>query len=409
MQKLRVLFLHTATRPPLGADTWIHVQIIRRLDRSEHEVHVAFAAGRSGAPTPTSQELARIADLHRHPVDLGPELHGLGRWARAVALVRSFTAILGIAKLAAILTRHKIDVLHTSDRPRDAVVAVLVGRATRTRTIVHCHVGYGDWMGRALKWSLRHADALIAISDFVAGTLVEAGHDPCRVRIVRNGIEPEDWAPGRGREDVRAEFGVPPGAGLVLTVCRLFPSKGPADLIRALATLRSDNGDAPFLLIAGKEMVAGYRRELETLAGVLGVSERVVFTGHRADVEALMAAADVFAMPSLGEPFGLVYLEAMAMALPVVALRSGGAPEVIVDRCTGFLAEPGDIAALGGYLHRLLHSPGLREQMGGAGRARVGREFTCTRMAQDTSLVYKWIVTEYEAGAVRWVGYRKKK
>ena len=408
MQKLKVLFLHTATRPPLGADTWVHVHIIRHLDLARHEVHVACSVGPRGAPTPTFQELSAIEDLHLHPVDLGPELHGLTRGARAKALFKSFIALVGVVRLAALVRTRRIDVVHTSDRPRDALTAVLLGRATRARAVVHVHVGYGDWMGRPLKWSLKRADALIAISDFVAETLIAAGHDPARIRVVRNGIEPCDWNPGASGEAVRADLGIPPGADVVLTVCRLFPSKGPADLIRVLPYLFTNDARDTYLLIAGKEMVPGYRRELEGLAESLGVADRVILTGHRSDVEALMAAADVFAMPSLGEPFGLVYLEAMAMRLPVIALDSGGAPEVVVQGCTGFLTEPGDSESLQSALARLLGSPALRESMGEMGRLRVEDEFTCARVADDVQSVYGWLVRKHEAGALEWGRYPSK-
>src|SRR6202022_3155489 len=75
-EKTRVLFVHTATLPPLGADTWVHAQIIRDLDRSTHEVYVACATGTDDAPTPTYQVMRTISDLHLRPVDFGPELYG---------------------------------------------------------------------------------------------------------------------------------------------------------------------------------------------------------------------------------------------------------------------------------------------------------------------------------------------
>ena len=103
----------------------------------------------------------------------------------------------------------------------------------------------------------------------------------------------------------------------------------------------------------------------------------------------MMAAADIFAMPSLGEPFGLVFLEAMAMQLPVVALDSGGAPEVVDDGVTGLLVEPGDTDGLTRRLLALLEDPERRQQMGAAGRQRVEALFTTPRMAADTATVYR--------------------
>ena len=102
-----------------------------------------------------------------------------------------------------------------------------------------------------------------------------------------------------------------------------------------------------------------------------------------------MAAADIYAMPSLGEPFGLVFLEAMAMELPVVALESGGAPEVVEQSTTGLLSRPGDRAGLVDNLLSLLGDPSRRRRMGINGRERVQEHFTTSRMAKDTALVYE--------------------
>ena len=155
-------------------------------------------------------------------------------------------------------------------------------------------------------------------------------------------------------------------------------------------------------MIVGEEMAAGYRQHLEDLARELGVADGVVFTGQRSDVPRLMAAADVFAMPSLGEPFGLVFLEAMAMQLPVVALDSGGAPEVVEDGVTGFLVEPGDMDGLTSKLLALLEDPKRRQRMGAAGRQRVEAHFTTPRMAADTARVYRRLtVSDVQAADCR--------
>jgi glycosyltransferase involved in cell wall biosynthesis len=129
--------------------------------------------------------------------------------------------------------------------------------------------------------------------------------------------------------------------------------------------------------------------QLEELASELGVAENLVFTGRRNDVEQLMAAADIYAMASLAEPFGLVFLEAMAMQLPVVAMASGGAPEVVEHGTTGLLSQPGDIGALSEHLLALVRDPERRKRMGVLGRRRVEEHFTTPRMAGDTARVYE--------------------
>jgi glycosyltransferase involved in cell wall biosynthesis len=389
---VRVLFVHTATLPPLGADTWIHAQILKELDRSAYELHVACAPGTSDAPTPTFEILSQISDLHLHRVDFGPELFGRSRWGKVLGLLGALRALPAFARLAIFVRRQGVQIIHTSDRPRDAMACVMLARVTRAKCIIHAHVGYGDWMSPLLKWSLKRADALIVVSDFVGYTLVVSGHPSAKIHVVLNAIDPTDWIPGRGRDEARRELGLPPDVPVILTVCRLFPAKGPGELVSALPAIRKQYPDIR-LLIVGQELVAGFQKQLEELARDLGVADNVIFTGRRSDVAKLMAAADIYAMPSLGEPFGLVFLEAMAMELPVVALDSGGAPEVVEDGTTGLLSKPGDGAALTEHLLSLLGDPERRRLMGINGRRRVLDYFTLARMAQDTANVYEQLTS----------------
>ena len=341
-EPMRVLCLHTATLSPLGADTWVHAQIIRHLDRRTHEIHVACRRMVSGAPTPTYEALRDIPDIDIVPIDLGPEMMGRSLTGKLRALIATLPAILGIVRLVVLVHRRRIRVVHTSDRPRDAFVAVIVARLTGAKSIIHVHVTYNPtWMGWMLRWSLAHADALIAVSSFVGTTLVAGGHAPGRVHVVLNGIDIEAWDPAVDGGAVRRELGIAQDAPVVVIICRLFPEKGPADLIRAVATVRQDLTDV-MLLVVGVPLDPAYGNELVALVAELGLADHVRFLGRRRDVPAIMAAGDVFAMPSHDEPFGLVFVEAMAMCRPVVAVADGGTLEVVEHGRSGLLSPWGD-------------------------------------------------------------------
>src|SRR5262249_35765206 len=201
--RTRVLFVHSATQPPLGADTWVHAQIMRALDRRRVEVIAACAPGPAGDPTPTQRLLSEIPDLELRPISLGVERFDRtwrGRLRAVTSLVPAFGSLLALARLA---RRRQVDVLHTSDRPRDALACVLLARMTGARCVIHVHVAYGEWMSPVLKWSLRRADALVAISAYVARSLTGSGHDEQRVFVVLNAIDPDAWPPGARREATR--------------------------------------------------------------------------------------------------------------------------------------------------------------------------------------------------------------
>lgn len=392
MAVVRVLFVNTPTAPPLGADTWIHVQILRHLDRATHELYAACARGRRDRPTPTYQALRAVPDLELMTVDFGPELEGRSWQGKVVALVRTVPALIHLVRLAVLVWRRRIDVIHTSDRPRDALACVLLARLTRRTCIVHVHVRVNPWMSRMLRWSLRHAEHLVAVSEFVAESVVRNGIPPERVHVVLNAINVGDWEPGRGREAARLALGIPRGAPVLLSVSRLFREKGPADAIRALALIRKELPDTR-LLIAGAAMPTrrAFEDELRVLARDLGLVDAVQFLGHRPDVEALMAAADVYVMPSFEEPFGLVFVEAMAMGLPIAALDNGGTKEIVEHDHSGLLSPPLDVAGLAANVLALLRNPDRRARMGEYGRRRAIEQFDAGRMVADTARVYESI------------------
>lgn len=152
----------------------------------------------------------------------------------------------------------------------------------------------------------------------------------------------------------------------LLSVTRLYPGepKGVDLVLRCLPGLP----DAEYTVLGDGGALPGLRR----LADQLGVSARVRFLGLTSDAErdAELAACDVFVLPSLGEGFGIVYLEAMARCRPCIAARCGGAPEVVLDGETGLVVEA-EPAALLAALQKLAADPALRERLGAAGRRRV--------------------------------------
>jgi len=389
-----VLFLTTETRPPLGADAWLHVQLIRTLDRATHDVHVACVTGPEDEPTPTFRALAGVRDVELVPVHLGER--PASRSARDLwQAVRSLgPAMASAARLWRYVRRNDIAIIHTTDRPRDAFTGALLARSTRTKGIVHVHVGFGSWMSRLRRWAMHRGHARIAISEFVKRSLVANGYPADTTHVVLNAIDPDGWHPGEGRDAARAELGLADDAPVVITVCRLFPSKGVEALIRALARVHGELPDARVVVVGDDGPEQGrYMDELAGVARSLGVEDHVCFTGRRSDVPRLMAAADVFAMPSYEEPFGLVYLEAMAMRLPVVGLDNGGTPEVVEDGCSGLLSAPDDLDALAAHLVELLRDPARREAMGVYGRAQVDSRFTIERMAADVAAVYRLVAS----------------
>jgi glycosyltransferase involved in cell wall biosynthesis len=254
-----------------------------------------------------------------------------------------------------------------------------------------------------------HVDALIGVSSFVVGSLVENGYDAARTHAVLNAVDLPLWNPQLDGTAVRQEFGIPGGAPVIACAGRMFKGKGQDDVIRALpAVCREFPGVR--LLIVGRDdrqvMRTSFTAELKTLAAELGVSSHVIYTGQRSDMPAVMAACDVFALPSQEEPFGLVFVEAMAMKKPVVALNNGGAPEVVDHGQSGLLSAQGDVDALAANLLTLLRDPHLRARMGEFGRTQAETRFTAQRLAGDVARVYRALAPAVRVDGIALAGRR---
>ena len=172
---------------------------------------------------------------------------------------------------------------------------------------------------------------------------------------------------------------------VVLTCARLDPQKGHLTLLRAAAELPET-----IFAIAGE---GPDRARLELEATALGVADRVRFLGFRVDIPELLAASDVFALPSLYEGSPLAVLEAMAAGRAVVSSAIGGTEELIDDERSGLLVPPGDHIALAQALRRVLADPELRSSLGRHAHERVAREFTATAMARRVTGVYEGLLS----------------
>lgn len=175
---------------------------------------------------------------------------------------------------------------------------------------------------------------------------------------------------------LRAELGLAPTDRVIGFVGRLVPEKGIDVLLRAYQALRHTLPDT-HLMIVGEGPL---RPKLERLAGELGIAERVVFAGPQSDVVPYYLLAEVIAVPSQYEPFGIVAIEAMAAARPVVASRTGGLMDSVQDGICGKLAEPGNADALAEALLWVLQSPEHAHQLGAQARERALREYTEQQM-----------------------------
>lgn len=224
-------------------------------------------------------------------------------------------------------------------------------------------VGHGIDMHPGLsaiqKRALREADSVWAVSRWTRDRSVQAGARPQRVQLISNTVDDERFDVGRTDPSLRQRYGVAPGEKVLLTVARLDPAeqyKGCDAILRALPDLQDGVGPVRYLVAGAGED----RARMEGLANELGVRESVTFCGFIADADLpdLYRLADVFVMPSRGEGFGIVFLEAMACGTPVLGGNQDGTRDALADGALGVLADPDDPGAIATALRQLLERQG---------------------------------------------------
>ena len=249
--------------------------------------------------------------------------------------------------------------------------------APRMKSIICTH-GIEVWepLPALRRRALRHATLVLAPSRATADFLISLqGVRPERVRVLPWGLDP-DFEKKMGGDTTAALPPDFPAGRVILTVGRWLATeryKGMDTLIRTMPRLLMHWPNLQLAMVgAGDD-----RGWLENMARDSGVRSHVHFLSGLtyAQLSACYAKAEIFALPSRGEGFGFVYLEAMARGKPVIGGAHGGAPEVIQDGVTGYVVQHGDAVQLATSIDTLLSNPELARQMGARGRARVDDEF----------------------------------
>ena len=280
--------------------------------------------------------------------------------------------------IAATLRARGVDVVHSHEFTM-GVYGAAAARMTSRPHVLTMHGGryYAGRLQRrvALGLAARVSHAVVGVSSSAARDLRETLRlRPDAVQVIANGVPPREG----DRTALRRELALADDELLLVAVGNLYPVKGHAVLLRALAALHAAQPDLRWrLAIAGR---GGEEASLRELAATSGIEARVHLLGYRADVGDILAAADVYTMPSLSEGLPLALLEAMAAALPVVASATGGIPEAARAGEEALLVPPGDPAALSDALGRLVRDAELRRGLGAAAAKRAREEHGIDRM-----------------------------
>jgi len=265
---------------------------------------------------------------------------------------------------------HRFEAVHAGRALPEGLVAWLVARLTFHRVAIYAHgEELTSWGAggkyKAMCFALRHADTVIANSDNTREELLRMGVSSELIVLINPGVDVARFRHDLPYVDLREKIGLAPDEKLILSVGRLSRRKGFDMIIRTLPLLSAQGLNVRYALIG----IGEDHDYLQSLAQELGVSDRVFLLGHVEpdDLPRWYNACDVFVMPTIYEPFGLVFGEAMACGLPVVVSRKAGAQDWITHGENGFVVTATDVNEITEAIKAALANPTI----GMRGRATV--------------------------------------
>lgn len=360
----RRIALLLETDGPGGAE----VMLIQLADSLRNRGHDVVAIGPRGREGWLSSELRRRGHaLEQYHLD-GP---------------LDYRGYLGLKR---IIAEARVDIAHS----HEFTMAVYAGQAARALGIPHVITMHGDsWSTKALRrrmalrWTFRRSRAVVTVSEATRKDFAKTlGVSPDTLVTIPNGIR---FVAGE-RAPVRRELGLAEDDLLTVAIGNLVPRKGHLTLLRALASLADRPGASKWhVAIAGSGEQESTLREFATSAGI---DAKVHLLGTRRDIPNVLAAADVFAMPSHWEGLPVALLEAMFSGKPVIASAISGIPEAVVDERDGLLTPPGDERAVATALARFLSDASTRARFGAAALARATSTFGVDSMTDAYERAY---------------------
>lgn len=303
-------------------------------------------------------------------------------------------------KLARIIKKENINLVHSHGPLAVIILSRLAGWLAAVPVINHAHAP--DFPSARAAVRLYHyllnritgrffCARVIAVSEAVKKMIIKQGVSVDKITVVRNGIDLDAIRYDKKTSlEIRKSFGLNDNQRIIGEIGRLCRFKGQHILIQSALGIVKKIPEAIFMIIGEDLQRAGeYKKELEDLAGDLGIKQNIIFTGYREDIMDLMNTFDIFVLPSLGEGLSVAILEAMAAKKAVIATSVGGNPEIVVDGSTGTLVEPQSPDKLTQAIIYHLENPEISKRMGQMGYDRVKKYFSQSQMLDKVMDIYK--------------------
>ena len=395
--KRRILYLEHSTDGTVGGSHLCLLEICRHIDRSKFQPVVCFFEENSLIPA--FEEVGAEVFVLRLP----------GNWLPPAAAPKAIGRTLGFAVnlfmtlvvrtrlWAGILRKKRVDLVHINNACGYDHDLMLASRLTGKPCVVH-ERGIQQKVDRRTRFFANRVDRILAISDAVADNLKNQGVRPDRMVRIDDGIDEARFRQIESVDSVRQRLGLRADVPVIGIVGNIKHWKGQHIVVDAVGGLIREFPDLRCLMV-GSIADDCYFRQLLSRARELGIPEAaLLFTGYEPHPADAMRAMDVVIHASVEpEPFGIVLLEAMGTARPLIATNIGGPKEIVVHEETGLLIPPGDADALRRAVTVLLADPARASRMGVRGRARYFERYAARRTVTAIQREYERL-TCVEAG-----------
>jgi len=388
MDRSSLTVFHVITQLDRGGSARNTVLTVMGHDRNRFRVALVYGRVAERSEADEAQLTTDVSELR----GVGASLCEVPCLVREISLLQDVRATWALWR---IFRRERPDIVHTHTSKAGAVGRVAAWLAAVPVVIhtPHGHIFYG-YYGPAISRVIRLVERLLALITDRIVTLTERGiEEHVRLGIARadkfiaipSGIALSVFQPVHvNPAQKRRELGLPAEGPIVGTVGRLVPIKGHEWLLKAAPLVLAEFPRAMFVVLGDGPLMGRLQQVVEEL----GITAHVRFLGARTDVPECLATFDLFAFPSINEGMGRALVEAMAAAVPAVATRVGGIPDVVVDGETGLLIPAQDEAAMADALLKLLRDPARRQEYGRAARRRVDERFDVSTMVTAIDRLY---------------------
>ncbi len=278
-----------------------------------------------------------------------------------------------LATLVKTIFNRKVIIISTKHGYKESILKQIPSRENMSALKIEAA---GEVYYKVTRWVVKHAAYNYAVSKAISNLYYELGLTKAAMPFIHHGVT----VPGKRNNMEGYRF----APHQLIIVGRLEEFKGHNYLVRALPAVLANFPDCKLVIIGeGSQEI-----NLKSLSRELGIEEKIMFLGFNNDPYSYVSSSDVIILPSLFEPFGLVYIEAFALKVPVVAFDTPAGNEIMQNETTALLVPPRDVAALAEKIIYLLSNPAIRRDLAERAHAAYLQTYSTERMVQDTADFY---------------------